>query len=915
MRGPHDPGARRAAADRFAWHEEAAMSDDGQKLPEHDDELLGQLKQRLVDEGFPPERAESLAGALLDPSARLAGALGDVEANLERLTDVMAEFAGRLGDAAGTLEQAGDAAASSGDKAAAAAEKWREYWRAVAGDKGTGSAPPAPSLPAPVSGEAHEVARHPIRAAEHEAEHLYKVADEGESAATPAIIGGTVFAVVAVIFVLFLASALGAAYLATRGGGSGAIKTAPAFSAAELSALPTDNWITNGGSLANQRYSPLKQIDTSNVSQLKGVWHTHLRGSALAAKYSAESQPLVYQGTIYVPTGQDDVFAVDATTGNIRWQYKANLDQKISTVCCGWESRGVALGDGKVYIGQLDGNLVALDQKTGAVAWKTLVMPWQQGYSITNAPLYVDGMVITGISGAEFPIRGRLTAYDARTGKQVWRFYTIPGPGETGHETWPAKGNAWKHGGASVWQTPSVDPKLGLLYFTTGNATPDNNGSSRAGKNLFAASMVALDLKTGKLRWYYQMVHHDIWDYDAPSPTVLFDATIGGKLRHGIGEASKTGWLYLLDRTNGKPIFPTPEKPVPQNANQKTSPTQPIPSYPPFVPHTPSDQQYTQVLKQLKQAAGHPVKAIRATTMYTPFWKTPVVLTPGPQGGTNWQPSSYNPNTHMFYVCAQSGPVAETAQSEKPAKQKPGGPAQPTIGSTLTITGGFGSNTGYFTAIDVTTGRIVWQKRWTESCYAGSATTGGNLVFVGRSNGDLVAYDARNGKQLWSFQMGAGANNAPTIFRQNGNQYVLFYAGGNALAASPHGDDLWLFGLDGTLGPASGTGAGQGVGHAGETTQTSTTGTTQTSTTATAGNAAAGQAVFAQNCATCHGATGQEGNGGPNLTTIPSGKDINRVLTQVRNGGAGMPSFKGTLTDQQIADVAAYVVQNITNKK
>jgi quinohemoprotein ethanol dehydrogenase len=707
------------------------------------------------------------------------------------------------------------------------------------------------------------------------------------------------------LFVIVLAIVLGVAYLVTRDSGSSDV--APAFSTDELAALPTDNWITNGGSLANQRYSPLTEITTDNVSELKGVWHTHLRGSALAAKYSAESQPVVYKGTIYVPTGEDDVFAVDAADGKILWQYKANLDQKISTVCCGWESRGVALGEGKVYIGQLDGNLVALDQKTGKVAWKTLVMPWQQGYSITNAPLYVDGMVITGVSGGEYGIRGRLTAYDAETGKEVWRFYTIPGPGETGHETWPAKGDAWKHGGAPVWQTPSVDPKLGLLYFSTGNAGPDNDGSGRAGKNLFAASMIALDLKTGKLRWHYQMVHHDIWDYDAPSPTVLFDATIDGTPRQGIGEASKTGWLYLLDRTNGKPLFPTPEKPVPQNANQKTWPTQPIPSYAPFVPHAPSDKQYNDVLKQLAQAAGHPVKAIRAKTMYTPYWKTPVVYTPGPQGGTNWQPSSYNPKTQMFYVCAQSGLVASTAGTEEPAARKPGAPTPAAIGSTLTESGGFGSNVGYFSAIDATSGRIVWQKRWPESCYAGSATTAGNLVFVGRSGGELLAYDARNGKQLWSFQTGAGANNAPTIFQRNGTQHVVFYAGGNALGASPHGDDLWLFSLDGTLGPAPAPGAGQGTKHAGATPPPP-----PPPPSPAAGNATAGESVFASNCSTCHGATGHGGNGGPDLTTIPSAKNLQTVINQVTNGGGGMPPFKGTLTQQQINDVAAYVTQKIT---
>jgi len=681
----------------------------------------------------------------------------------------------------------------------------------------------------------------------------------------------------------------------------GRIAVAPAFSSDQLAALPAENWITNGGSLSNQRYSPLDQITAANVSKLRGVWHVHLRGSALAAKYSAESQPIVYEGTVYVPTGEDDVFAVDAATGKIRWEYKANLSQQISVVCCGWESRGVALGDGKVYIGQLDGNLVALDQKTGKVAWRTLVMSWRAGYSITSAPLYYDGLVITGISGGEFGVRGRVTAFDAKTGKEVWRFYTIPGPGQTGHDTWPQTGDAWKHGGAPVWQTPSVDPALGLLYFSTGNAGPDNDGSKRAGKNLFAASIVALDVKTGKLRWYYQMVHHDIWDYDAPSPTILFDVKIGGKLRHGIGEAEKTGWLYLLDRTNGKPLFPTPERPVPQNANQKTWPTQPFPSYAPVVPHSLSDAQYRAVVKQAAQSAGHPVKTIRAKGIFTPSWKTLTVLTPGPQGGTNWQPSSYNPNTHMFYVCAQSGITGDTAATE-PKTGKKGGVQTEQVGSTLTIGGGFGQNAGTFTAVDATSGRIVWQKHWPESCYAGSATTAGNLVFIGRSSGDLLAFDARTGKQLWSFQTGAGANDAPTFFQQDGKEYAVFYAGGNALAASPHGDDLWLFALGGTLGPAAAPGKGQGIQHAGAGGKNA----------AGPGNPTAGRSVFAANCSTCHGASGHGGNGGPDLTAIPSAKNLARVVKQVTNGGAGMPSFKRTLTPQQINDVAAFVTKNIT---
>jgi alcohol dehydrogenase (cytochrome c) len=682
------------------------------------------------------------------------------------------------------------------------------------------------------------------------------------------------------------------------------ITAAPRFSADDLSQTASDDWPTNGASTFNQRYSSLDDINDSNVSQLRGKWLTHLNGSAVAAKYSAESQPLEYKGIIYVPTGADDVFAISADTGEILWEYQAHLEQEISVVCCGWISRGVAIGDGKVYIGQLDGYLVALDQKTGQVAWKTRVERWQQGYSITAAPLYIDGMVITGVSGGEYLTRGSVSAYDATTGHQKWRFYTTAGPGEQGHDTWPTNNDSWKTGGAPVWQTPSVDPSRGVLYFTTGNAAPDNNGSQREGKNLFTASMVALDYKTGQLKWWYQMVHHDIWDFDAPSPTVLFDASIDGKTVHGIGEAEKTGWVYLLNRETGEPIFPTPETPVPQNADQKTWPTQPFPSYPPVVPHAPTQKQYDAITKAAADAAGSPVESIKADGIFTPFWHTMTVTTPGPQGGTNWQPSSYNPDLHLMYVCAQSGAVGSTAAPIGELTKN--GVRLNNLGGTLTIAGGFGSNEGTFSAIDVTTGKIKWQKVWPESCYAGSTTTKGNIVFIGRSDGRLLAFNAENGNQLWSFQTGAGANNAPTVFEHNGKEYVAFYAGGNALAASPHGDNLWLFSLDGTLGPAQAPGSGQGVEHAGENEP-------QGKPTEGTGTSAAGKPIFAENCATCHGPTGQGGNGGPDLTKIPSAKQLDVVINQVTNGRAGMPAFKGTLTQQQIKDVATYVVSDITH--
>ena len=684
------------------------------------------------------------------------------------------------------------------------------------------------------------------------------------------------------------------------------IEPAPAFSADELMEEPTEAWLTNGGTLMNQRYSPLDEIDTGNVGELKGVWMTDLAGSGVAAKYSAEAQPIVHQGVMYVPTGADDVFAVSVETGKILWRYQAKLDQKITTVCCGWLSRGVALGDGKVYLGQLDGSLVALDQSTGRLAWQTQVGRWQEGYTITAAPLYYDGLVYTGVSGGEFSIRGRIQAYDAKTGKQVWRFHTVPGPGEDGHDTWPQNNDSWEHGGAPVWQTPAVDPELGLLYFSTGNASPDLDGSLRAGDNLFAASIVAVDAKTGEYRWHFQQVHHDIWDYDSPSPIVLFDAEIDGEERKGLGEASKTGWVYLLDRETGEPLLPIEEQPVPQLGSQATAKTQPIPSYPPLFSQEVTDEDVAgiQKLADANAKEGQPKQKVVKGSIYAPFGETITAIVPGPQGGTNWQPSSYNPKTGLMYVCAMRSVSGYSSKNEELPAGKRGQTAD--LGSVFTTTG-FGSQEGYFVAIDVTTGEKVWEKRWPESCYSGSVTTGGNLVFVGRNGGQLEAYNAETGEgPLWSFQTGAGANTTATVFEQDGTQFLAFLAGGNALAATQHGDNLWLFSLEGTMDEVAAGGGGEGTGHAG---QSPTEPTDEAE-----GNPEAGASVWSDNCAGCHGPEGTGANGGPNLVGNEQAMDLERVRAQVTNGGGGMPAFKDTLSEQQISDVAAYVTEEIAKE-
>ncbi len=609
-----------------------------------------------------------------------------------------------------------------------------------------------------------------------------------------------------------------AALLMVAGCGSGDDEGVPAFTSDQLTALPAQDWITNGGTVFNQRYSPLEQINRANVSDLKGVWHIQLK-SATDAKYSGEAQPIVHDGVAYVSTGESDVFALDVETGETIWKYEGNLEDEISTVCCGWTSRGVAIGDGRVYLGKLDGKLVALDARSGEEVWSAAVGDWRNGETITSAALYYDGLVVTGLSGGEFGVRGRVTAYDAETGKEAWRFYTVPGPGETGHETWPQDNEAWKHGGAPVWQTPAVDPELGLLYFSTGNTAPDFDGSSRAGDNLFANSIVAVDAKTGAYRWHFQQVHHDIWDLDSPSPVVLFDLELNGELRHALAEPSKTGWVYILDRTNGEPLIGIDEKPVPQEPRQHTSATQPYPRGDSFTPQSVTADEAAR-LKAARAAAAKEAggeenlsrpkwEYLNEGRIFTPFWgQTGVISSPSTIGGTNWPPSSYNPETGYLYVCSADAVSIFTSSEVEydPTKIAKG---DDFLGSAFNAPEG-SLRRGTFTAMDMRTNTIAWQKQWDDTCYSGSVTTAGGLVFVGHNDGRLIAYDARDGGELWDFQTGAGANATATVFEHDGKQYVMLVAAGSALGGTVHGDNVWLFGLDGELGPAAASGTAGG---------------------------------------------------------------------------------------------------------
>jgi quinohemoprotein ethanol dehydrogenase len=561
-----------------------------------------------------------------------------------------------------------------------------------------------------------------------------------------------------------------------------AIRPAPAFRAKALTTPPTDAWITNGGTIFNQRYSPLSSINRDNVAQLKPKWRTGLNGSGAASKYSAQAQPLVYDGVIYLVTGADDVFAVDVETGGILWTYEARLDETIDVVCCGWESRGLALGDGKLFVGQLDGKLVALDQRTGAVAWSTQAERWQDGFSITAAPLYYDGKVIVGFAGGDRATRGRLKAFAAKNGKLEWTFYTIPGPGEFGHDTWPSDNDAWKYGGAAIWQTPAVDPALGLVYFSTGNPGPDLSGGVRAGDNLFSTSIVALDVATGRYRWHFQQVHHDLWDYDSPNPVVLFDAPIRGELRKGIAEVSKTGFTYILDRTDGTPLIGIEERPVPQEPRQATAKTQPYPIGDAIVP-------------QQVDIVPEGFELVNGGKIFTPFWDKPVLVKPQATGGANWPPSSYDPESHLLYVCAHDGMGAYTSDraidfmEPEPGKRYLNGEYQR---SGIRVR-------GIFAAVDLTTNRLAWRQQWDQMCYSGTLVTAGGLVFVGRNDGRLTALDKADGKLLWEFETDAGVHAPATTFEHRGRQYVVVHAGGSFFPGTKHGDGLWLFSLDGNM--------------------------------------------------------------------------------------------------------------------
>lgn len=662
-----------------------------------------------------------------------------------------------------------------------------------------------------------------------------------------------------------------------------AIAPAPAFTGDDLVAPPARNWITNGGNAWNQRYSPLDAINRDNVANLKAKWRTHLGGSGTNPRNSAQGQSLVYEGVLYIITGDNDVFALDVETGRILWEYRADLDPEKVRVCCGWTNRGVAIGDGKVFFGQLDAKLVALDQQTGEVVWSIQDADPDVGYSLTAAPLYYDGMVIIGYVGGDLGIRGRMNAYNADTGEKLWTFHTIPGPGEYGHDTWPTEGenkDVWQYGGAPIWNAPAVDPELDMIYFSTGNAYPSFNGGIRPGDNLFTASVVALDAHSGEYRWHFQEIHHDIWDYDSPNPVILFDAEIDGATRKALAQVPKTGYLYILDRVTGEPIFAVNETPVPQEPGRATSPTQPIPAGEPILPHTID-----------MQPEGWPL--VNDGMTFNPLPMAGRVIY-RPLSYVNWTPSAYDPQSHLMYICATDQIGAMVASPEDSSPEYVPYAHTDTFGSTGI------PRRGVYTAVDLTTRKVAWQQQWADRCFSGSTVTAGGLVFIGRNDGRLTALDSSTGESLWSFKTETGIHQSVTVFDHDGKQYVAAYAGGTIYAPNQAGDSLWLFSLDGTM---------EEVATDGDNADRRSADEVLALLPERAADLDTGKRLYTQTCAPCHGETGEGGEGGG--APLTGGLGLGEMLSVVLSGRNNMPTFDGALTPDQLRDIGGYITEEL----
>ncbi|MCM0045153.1 MAG: PQQ-binding-like beta-propeller repeat protein [Burkholderiaceae bacterium] len=514
------------------------------------------------------------------------------------------------------------------------------------------------------------------------------------------------------------------------------------------------NWLHSNGSYEQTRFAPASQINTSNVAKLRPafVFQTGI-------VESMETAPIVVDGVMFVTTSYNHVYAINAVTGEQYWHFKHKIGP-VSTYCCGPNNKGVAVSEGKLFMGTLDAKLVALDAKTGKLLWETEIADPELGYSETMAPSVVDGKVLIGTNGGEYGVRGFVKAFDANTGKLAWTFHTIP---EKGHEgVWATAdatgrdmkrdiaaekaqlakqgGDFYKTLGGGVWMTPAVDLKSRSVIFVVGNPSPDLYGAERPGDNLYTDSIVSVDLDTGKYKWHYQYIAHDVWDLDAVSPPILMDVKDkDGKMIPGVIHGGKTGHIYVHDRRDGRLI-----------------------------------------------------RFSEAMVSQEGLWTLPTAqgarMSLGANGGVEWSPMAINPNLRLAYAVNLEQPMTYHVE----AAAYPGGK--------LWLGGAFKNipgeeQFGNVTAVNVDTGKVVWKARTDQPMIGGALATAGNLVFAGEGNGWFKAYDAKTGKVLWQYQCGAGVNAPATSYTVNGKQYIAVAAGGNTQLDFKRGNSVFVFAL------------------------------------------------------------------------------------------------------------------------
>jgi alcohol dehydrogenase (cytochrome c) len=492
------------------------------------------------------------------------------------------------------------------------------------------------------------------------------------------------------------------------------------------------NWLTYNGGYNSNRYSQLAQITPANAAGLELKWAYQSRSLD-----KHEVTPLVVDGVMYTVQSPNDVVALNAATGAVIWTYLHKPLEGTHNPCCGNLTRGVAILGDNIYLGSLDGFLIAINAKTGKEVWRTTVGDYKNAYSITHAPLAVKDKILVGVAGGEWGIRGYIKAYDAVTGKELWNFNTVPGPGEAGFESWKTP-DSYLHGGAPIWVTGSYDPDTNLTFWGTGNPGPDWNGKARLGDNLYSCSVIALNLDTGKLAWHYQFNPHNEFDWDATQVPVLADIPFQGRTRKAMLWANRNGVAYALDRTNGQFLRGT--------SFVKTN------------WYTGFDEKGRPMVPNDKLSS-----------------KEGVLIYPGNQGGTNWYNPSFSPATGLQYIPAWENSSTTYTNGEEPPEFHAGAmfPGdRPKGGSTTDDV--FGS----VIALDPSTGQRKWTyKLSAPSPEGGVMTTAGNLLFAGGRDGQFVALDARDGKEAWSTRLGASVSAGPMTYSVDGKQYISIQSG------------------------------------------------------------------------------------------------------------------------------------------